>query len=235
MHTKRPAHRCRLCPYCGPWGECLDRRLKSGRCGDWIWYLRGRKQCRRLYAKPQNPRTPGQRYWRAQFGAASKRYSQSLTEEQQVACIAAGAKLRSRPRLGQSGPLTGQQYSVQRDCAAKAAQKAMDAQSAMKALQTKGTLPSTPGTRRDITGPPPGHHRLTTGRAGEDGGIKANGGGRKQQAVAGSGLRRRRRITLVSWPRRRGATWAMRRHAAANRGIFPVSRRARMIRSAAHR
>jgi hypothetical protein len=235
MHTKRPAHRCRLCPYCGPWGECLDRRLKSGRCGDWIWYLRGRKQCRRLYAKPQNPRTPGQRYWRRQFGAASKRYSHSLRQEQQDVCIAAGAKLRSRSRLGQSGPLTGQQYSVQRDCAAKATQEALDAKSAMKALQTKGILPSTPDTRRDITGPPPGHHRVTPGHAGGDGGRKATGKGRRQPAVAVSGLRRRRRITLATWPRRRGATWALRRHAAANRGIFPVSRRARMIRSAAHR
>jgi hypothetical protein len=38
-----------------------------------------------------------------------------LTDEQQDACIAAGAKVRSRPRLGQSGPLTGQQYWMRKD------------------------------------------------------------------------------------------------------------------------
>ena len=40
-----------------------------------------------------------------------------LAEEEQNACIAVGAKLRSRPRLNQSGPLTGQQYWVRKDSA----------------------------------------------------------------------------------------------------------------------
>ena len=81
-HKQRPAHWCHRCPFCGPGGQCLDRRLKSGRCGDWVWYLRDGRQLRRLYVKPQDPLSPAQRDCRAQFGAASARYSHSLTEKQ---------------------------------------------------------------------------------------------------------------------------------------------------------
>jgi hypothetical protein len=56
----------------------------------------GSKQFRRLWLRPRDPRTPSQRYWRARFRAASKAYSESLTDEQQDACIAAGAKLPCR-------------------------------------------------------------------------------------------------------------------------------------------
>jgi hypothetical protein len=112
LHKQRPRHRCRRCPYYGPWGQCFDLRRKSGRCGDWVWYMRGAKQWRHLYVQPRDPRTPAQRYWRAKFGAASRKYSQSLTQEERRACIAAGSKLRSRSRLGQSGPLNGQHYSI---------------------------------------------------------------------------------------------------------------------------
>ena len=38
-----------------------------------------------------------------------------MTQEERRACIAAASKLRSRPRLGQSGPLNGQHYSIRRD------------------------------------------------------------------------------------------------------------------------
>jgi len=68
--------------------------------------------------KPNDPRSWRQRRWRARLTAASRKYSHSLNEKQQDACVAAGAKRRSRPRLGQSGPLTGQQYSVGKECAA---------------------------------------------------------------------------------------------------------------------
>src|SRR5208282_2852987 len=72
---------------------------------------------RRRYLHPHDPRTPAQQRSRARLSAASRKYSQSLTEKQRNACSAAGAKLRSRPRLGQSGPLTGQQYSIYRQYA----------------------------------------------------------------------------------------------------------------------
>ena len=108
----RPSRRCRRCPYRTPSGQCLDPSLKNGRCGDWVWYTVGAKQLRRLWVKPRDPRTPSQRLWRKRLRAASRKYSQSLTNEQQDACIAAGAKRQSRPCFGQSGLLTGQQYWV---------------------------------------------------------------------------------------------------------------------------
>jgi hypothetical protein len=78
-------------------------------------YMRGSKQCRRRYARPMDLRTVAQLLCRARFTGASRRYSRLLTDAQQDACIAAGSKVQSRPRLGQSGPLTGQQYWVHKD------------------------------------------------------------------------------------------------------------------------
>ena len=98
---------------------------KSGRFGKWVYYMRNGKQCRRRYVKPRDTRTPEQLRLRAAFGAASKAYSWALTEEQRQECRTAGAKVRSRPRLGQSGPLSGQQYRVRRKAAeARAAETA---------------------------------------------------------------------------------------------------------------
>ena len=160
---RRP--RCRDCPFRAPSGKCLDRTIKSGRCGDWVWYMRGRKQWRHLYVKPKNPRTPRQQHWRARFGDASKKYSHSLTDEQQDACIALGAKLQSRPRLGQSGRLTGQQYAIRQAYAANAVERPRNAGKRGKALQTKGILVSTPGTHRGISRVPRGYHRRGIGWA----------------------------------------------------------------------
>ena len=122
--TAKAKRRCRRCPFCAPSGRCLERTIKSGRCGDWIWFVRDGKQIRRLYVPPHDPRTPAQLRSRARLNAASSKYSYSLTEKQRNACIAAGAKRRSRPRLGQSGPLTGQQYSIHRQYASHSPQKA---------------------------------------------------------------------------------------------------------------
>jgi hypothetical protein len=71
--------RCLGCPFCAPSGKCLDPRPRSGRCGDWVFYLRHGKQFRRLDVKPRDPRTPSQRYWRERLAAASQRYSAALT------------------------------------------------------------------------------------------------------------------------------------------------------------
>jgi hypothetical protein len=91
---------------------------RSGRWGEWVFYMRGNKQCRRRYVVPRDPRTPGQLRSRAALAAASKAWSEScrLTPEDRQAWIAAGAKVQSRVRLGQSGPLTGQQHFVGRNC-----------------------------------------------------------------------------------------------------------------------
>ena len=163
---RRP--KCRDCPLCAPSGACRNPAIKSGRCGDWVWYMVGRKQRRRLWAKPRNPRTPRQQHGRRRFGAASRKYSQSLTREQQAACIAAGAKLRCRPRLGLSGYLTGQQYLVRKEYQEQAEASRQNAETASESLQTLRISPSTPGTHRHSTGVAPGQHRRDTGRGRKD-------------------------------------------------------------------
>ena len=79
--------------------------------------MRNGKQCRRRYVKPRDPRTPKQLRLRAAFGCRLESLQRELTEEQRQECRAAGAKIQSRPRLDQSGPLTGQQYHVRRKAA----------------------------------------------------------------------------------------------------------------------
>ncbi len=74
-----------------------------------------RKQRKRHYAPPKDPRTWAQLVCRGRLGNASKRYNGVLTEERRQACIAGAEKVRSRPRLGQCGWLTGQQFWVSRD------------------------------------------------------------------------------------------------------------------------
>jgi hypothetical protein len=92
---------------------------RSGRWGEWVYYMRGGKQCRRRYVVPRDPRTPKQLCCRAALTAASKAWSESpaLMPADRRAWIAAGAKVQSRIRLCQSGPLTGQQHFVGRNCA----------------------------------------------------------------------------------------------------------------------
>ena len=91
---------------------------KSGRQGDWIYYVRGNRQLRRPYKKPRDPRTPAQLRCRAAFRTAVKAWSQSqgMTQDDQRAWIAVAGKVQSRPRLAQSGPLTGQQYFISVNC-----------------------------------------------------------------------------------------------------------------------
>jgi hypothetical protein len=163
-HHVLRGRRCPRCPFCAPSGACLDTRVKSGRCGDWVFQVVRGKQFRHLWKKPHDPRTPSQLHWRGRLTAASGKYSHALTDEQINACIAAGAKQRSRPRLGQSGPLTGQQWWVQSQCAERSEGRMQNAESAAKAPQTKGILTPTWDTRRSASVAPPGHHRRNTGR-----------------------------------------------------------------------
>jgi hypothetical protein len=93
--------------------------LKSGRCGDWVWYVRNGYQWRRRWLEGFDPKTAKQRAQRARLAAASKAYNEVLTEDERRACIAEGAKRRTRPRLGQSGPQTGQQYWVGKESSEK--------------------------------------------------------------------------------------------------------------------
>jgi hypothetical protein len=82
----------------------------SGRRGKHVFYMRGRRLYRRLYVVPRNVRTAARRRTRGAFGAISKAWSQVLTEEQRRAWIAAAAKVKSHPRLWQSGRLTGEMH-----------------------------------------------------------------------------------------------------------------------------
>jgi hypothetical protein len=75
-----------------------------------VWYVWNGQQWRRRWVKPFDPKTPRQRAWRARVAEVSKAYSATLTDEQQDACIAEGAKRQTRKRLGQSGPETGHQW-----------------------------------------------------------------------------------------------------------------------------
>jgi len=208
---KRPVHRCRRCPYFGPSGQCFDLRLKSGRCGDWVWYLRDGKQHRHLYVKSGDPRTPKQRYCRARFGAASRKYSHSLTPEERRACIVAGSKLRSRPRLRQSGPLNGQHYSIRRDYATPAAQTPSDAKKRRNPLQTKGISRSTSDPCRTSAGPLSHHQACPTPRVGNHKPGRAPRTPAKQKAWAVSRLHRRPRVTQSARQRSRRVCWAARR------------------------
>ena len=81
--------------------------------------MRNGHQWRRRWFKPRDPKTPKQLAWRARLAAASRAYNEVLTDAEQDACIAAGAKKQTRPRLGQSGPETGQQYWVGKECKEK--------------------------------------------------------------------------------------------------------------------
>lgn len=96
---------------------------KSGRWGDWVYYMRGGKQCRRRYVVPRDPRTPAQLFFRAALDTSSKEWSSGrLAEEERQACRAAGARVKTRRRLGQGGTQTGQLYFVGRACSRRAAE-----------------------------------------------------------------------------------------------------------------
>ena len=188
--------RCRDCRFCGPSKRCLDPVIKSGRCGDWVWYLRGSKQCRRRYAWPKDPRTVAQLLNRGRFRTSSKRYHRVLTGEQQDAYIAAGAKLRSRPRLGQSAPLTGQQYWMRKDATqAKVAVKIKSLNTMPQVLQPQSVARSTSGTHRGISRVSPEQHRLNAGPVRGGRGVRKGLERRLKRKVPASQALQHQRVT----------------------------------------
>ena len=194
--NSRPSRQCRGCPFWASPARCLNPSIRSGWCGDWIWYMRGSKQCRRRYARPKDPRTVAQLLNRGRFRTASKRYSRVLTDEQRHACIAAGAKVRSRPRLDQSGPLTGQQYWMRKDARrANTDVKTKSLKTIPQVLQPQRVARSTSGLHRSITGVSPEQRRLYTRAA------RPGGGGRKRvlqyRRVTGRGQGQCRRTAGV--------------------------------------
>ncbi len=151
-----------------------DGRLKSGRGGGYDFYVVNGKQRWRRHAVPKDPRTPAQQRSRARFAAASKAWSEAglLTEAQRNAWYADGAKRKSRPRLGQSGPLPGQQNYIGRNCTRKQRDSEMllhphprqekhtkniglRPEFTTQVLQYQPFTRSTLGTRRALTGHTP--------------------------------------------------------------------------------
>ena len=148
---------CRRCRFRSPRGRCLDPTIRIGRCGDWVYYLLpGNKQCRRRWVRPKDPRTPARLQNRARLGTASHKYSTLLTEEERKTCIAAGAKRQSRPRLGQSGSLTGQQYSVHKAYAKHAAAKVQNTKIPAQVPHPQKLTRPTWGPHQGIAGVPLG-------------------------------------------------------------------------------
>lgn len=76
-------------------------------------YLQGRNgQVVRTRAVPANPRTPAQMNVRAILSATARAWRE-LTDQQRAAWTAMALDVQSKPRLGQSGTLTGEQLYCQ--------------------------------------------------------------------------------------------------------------------------
>src|ERR1019366_7349844 len=82
---------------------------RSGKCGRVVAFQSRYGLCLRELINPRNERTPARQFMRGAFGHHSQGYSRTLGDEQRHRWIFAGAQVMSDPRLGQNGPLTGQQ------------------------------------------------------------------------------------------------------------------------------
>ena len=80
---------------------------KSGKRGRVVAFKSRFGQCEREHSHPTKRRTASQRRAQSDFGDASLGWN-ALTDEQRDAWRAFGKEVRSHPRGGQSGPLTGQ-------------------------------------------------------------------------------------------------------------------------------
>ena len=156
----------------------------SGRSGPFVYYRLNRKQCWRRYSVPRDPHTARQQRSRAAFRAASRTWSQAgpLTDKQRDAWYADGAKRQSRPRLGQSGPLTGQQNYIGRNSTRKqrdyqllshppqrgqekAKHKRLKSELTVQVPKSQPITRPTSGTRRAFTVPAPATRRVARGYA----------------------------------------------------------------------
>ena len=83
---------------------------QSGKRGLAVSYQSPFGLCSRVHFVPKRTVTPArERMWRV-FGSNSQMWSRTLSEDQRHRWCAAGAKVMSYPRLGQKGPLSGQQF-----------------------------------------------------------------------------------------------------------------------------
>jgi transcriptional regulator with XRE-family HTH domain len=224
---------CRDCPLGAPSERCLGTGKASGRCGDWVWFVRNGKQLRRRWVKPKDPCTPKQRRCRARLGSVSAAYSDELTEGQQKACIAKGAKRPCRPRLGPSGNQTGQQYWVHKELKGKTGSRrrkkvqitqvprlqALTTKFGSEVPQRQALTRTTWEPHRQHSGDTPAQHRPNTPQRKRDKGRMEKAEGRRKWEGDASEVLQNQRLTTET--RCRGA---------ARGRTFPVFRRPRCRR-----
>jgi hypothetical protein len=83
---------------------------RSGKCGQTVAFQSRFGLCLRQYVPQKAGLTPAREHSCAIFGGNSRKWSGKLSEEQRDRWTLAGAQAMSHPRLGQKGPLTGQQF-----------------------------------------------------------------------------------------------------------------------------
>ena len=98
---------------------------KSGRWGDWEYYMRGKTQCCRRHVERKDPRTPAQRRVRIGLGGVAKAWGRKLTPEQRQAWGLVAKQQSSKPRLAQAGRLEGEQLFVRHGTVLKKVGKEM--------------------------------------------------------------------------------------------------------------
>jgi hypothetical protein len=87
----------------------------SGKQGTTVTYDTPYGQAERERRVPANPRTNAQVRARTSLGRSSARW-RTLTDQQRVVWINGGRQVKSEPRLGQSGHLTGCQFFNKINC-----------------------------------------------------------------------------------------------------------------------
>ncbi len=155
-----------------------DGRLKSGRCGGYDYYVVNGKQRWRRHSIPKDPRTPAQQRSRLRFAAASKKWSEDgpLTEAHRDEWYADGAKRQSHPRLASSGPLTGQQNYIGRNCT----RKQRDSEMLLRPRQREHEKAKNEGLRPELMTQVPQYQSIT----------RSTSGTRRAHAVPAPSLRR---------------------------------------------
>ena len=83
---------------------------RSGKCGQTVAFQSRFGLCLRQYVPQKATLTPARQHVCAVFGNNSRKWGGKLSDEQHDRWILAGAQVMSHPRLGQKGPLTGQQF-----------------------------------------------------------------------------------------------------------------------------
>jgi hypothetical protein len=211
-----------------------DGSLKSGRGGGYVYYTFRGRQCWRRYVVPKDPRTLPQLRSRAVFRAISKAWSESrrLTDEVRAAWYAAAEKVQSRPRLGQSGPLTGPLLFVGLNCVGEqtgremlweppepnahtAGAKRQEAESASQATQLQYATRSASALPRCCATNTTRQRRNSRGCATES-----------QDTIISSQVAQPQRVARPTWERPQTATgvppWQCRWTVGCSRGIGAV-------------